>query len=35
MEHLANHGDVLLFHTDNTFSNVQRFFTSSEFGSNE
>lgn len=32
MESMADHGDILLFETNNTMSNVQRFFTKSEFG---
>ena len=32
MCHMANHGDILLFHTNNTMATAQRFFTSSEFG---
>lgn len=32
MCHIGGHGDILLFRTNNTMANAQRFFTSSEFG---
>ena len=31
MEHMVEHGDILLFHSDNINSKVQRFVTNSEF----
>lgn len=32
MVSMANHGDLLLFQTDNTLAVAQRFFTGSDFG---